>query len=89
MRGGTGNFCRLRGRLNSTVLPVWVSMLATVMLSVRMPVRSLPPSPPSSRTLSRGLFFQGSDALIAAPDLSSPEKMLESVSRSTYVAFAA
>ena len=50
----------LRGRLNSVVLPVLVSMLAKITVSVRVPIRPGPASPPSSRMLSRGLPAQGS-----------------------------
>ena len=50
----------LRGRLNSVVLPLLVSMLARITVSVRVPIRLGPASPPSSRTLSRGLLAHGS-----------------------------
>ena len=51
---------RLRGRLNITELPVWVSMLIRITESVRMPVRPTPPSPPRSSRLTRSLEPQGS-----------------------------
>ena len=40
--------------------PVLVLMLATIIESVRTPVRSAPASEPSSRTLTRGVPAQGS-----------------------------
>ena len=43
----------LRGSANSVVAAVRVSMLATIMVSVRAPVRSGPASLPSSRTFMR------------------------------------
>ncbi len=49
----------LRGRLNITVLPVWVFMLMRITVSVRTPVRPSPPSPPSSSTLTRSVPAQG------------------------------
>ena len=45
----------LRGSANSVVRPVVVSMLATIIVSVRAPVRSGPASLPTSSTFSRGL----------------------------------
>ena len=42
------------------VLPVLVLMLAKITVSVRVPIRPGPASPPSSRTLSRRLPAQGS-----------------------------
>ena len=49
----------LRGRLNIVVSPVSVSMLAKITVSVRVPVRLGPASPPSSRMFSRGLSAHG------------------------------
>ena len=49
----------LRGRLNIVVSPVSVSMLAKITVSVRVPVRLGPASPPSSKMLSRGLSAHG------------------------------
>lgn len=81
-RGMIGKYCRLRGRLNSTVSPVWVSMLATVMLSVRTPTRSPAPSPPSSRMLTRGLSFHGSATFLTTGGfVSSAWKIVLMVSR--------
>jgi hypothetical protein len=57
---GNGTFCRLLGRPSSTVLPVAVSMLATIIESVRTPVRFAPASDPSSSTLTRGTPTHGS-----------------------------
>ena len=47
------------------MLPVLVSMLAKITVSVRVPIRPGPASPPSSRTLSRGLPAQGSCGSVA------------------------
>ena len=49
----------LRGRLNITVRPLWVLMLSRITVSVRTPVRPLPPSPPSSSTLTRSVPAHG------------------------------
>ncbi len=57
---GKGTFSRLRGRLNSTVLPVVVSTLATIIVSGRMPIRSSPASEPISRTFTRDTPAHGS-----------------------------
>ena len=62
VRPGTASVPVLRGRLNSVVSPVLVSMLARITVSVRVPVRSGPASPPSSRMFSRGLSAHGSGA---------------------------
>ena len=51
--GGNGACWMLRGSANSVVAAVRVSMLATIMVSVRAPVRSGPASLPSSRTFMR------------------------------------
>ena len=51
--GGTGNSMRLRGMPNRAVHPVAGSMETTIMVSVRMPRRPTPESPPSSRMFSR------------------------------------
>ena len=50
----------LRGRLISAVSPVLVLMLAKITVSVRVPTRPGPASPPSSRMFNRGLPAQGS-----------------------------
>ena len=55
----------MRGRLNRVVSPVLVSTLARMTVSVRVPVRPLPASPPSSRTFSRGLSAHWSCAAVA------------------------
>ena len=49
-----------RGRLNSTVSPLTVLMLATIIVSVRTLVRSGPASEPISRTFTRGTLAHGS-----------------------------
>ncbi|GIH96212.1 hypothetical protein Psi01_68420 [Planobispora siamensis] len=54
-----------------TVLPVLMWMLATFMLSVRMPSRLPAPSPPMSRKLTRSRPPQGSSALIGVAAESS------------------
>jgi hypothetical protein len=56
----------LRGSANRMVRPVFVSMLATIMVSVRVPVRSGPASLPTSRTFSRG-FAMASAAAVPPP----------------------
>jgi hypothetical protein len=61
---GKGILAVFRGRLNSVVSPVLVSMLAKITVSVRVPSRPLSASPPSSKTLSRGVLAQGSDACV-------------------------
>ena len=45
---------------NRAVRPVFVSMLATMMVSGRVPVRSAPSSWPSSRMFTRSLSAHGS-----------------------------
>ena len=57
---GNGILAVLRGRLNRVVLPVLVSMLARMIVSVRVPTRPRPASPPSSRMFSRGFVSHGS-----------------------------
>ena len=57
---GNGMKVSCRGIEISAVSPVWVSMLATITVSVRVPSRPLPSSPPSSSRFSRGLPTQGS-----------------------------
>src|SRR5215475_1910674 len=52
--------CRLRGTPIRAVLPVLVSMLATITTSVRSPCRSGPPSLPRIRMFRRFLSAQGS-----------------------------
>src|SRR4029453_6294800 len=52
--------CKLRGTPIKAVLPVFVSMLATITTSVRSPCLSGPPSLPRIRTLRRLLSTQGS-----------------------------
>ena len=51
---------RVAGRLISAVSPVLVLMLAKITVSVRVPTRPGPASPPSSKTFSRGLPAHGS-----------------------------
>ena len=46
---------RPRGRLNSPVSPVSGSMLTTMIVSVRIPTRPGPASPPSNKRLRRSL----------------------------------
>ena len=50
---GSGTWTRLRGSPNSDTLPVATSKLATIIVSVRGPVRPGPASPPSSSTVTR------------------------------------
>ena len=57
----------LRGRLKRVVSPLRVSTLARITVSVRVPSRPLPASPPSSRTLSRALSAHGSDCFSLSP----------------------
>ena len=60
MPSGNGTRSRLRGRLKSTVSPVFVSMLARMRVSGRIPVRVGPASLPIIRTFTRGTFAHGS-----------------------------
>ena len=46
--------------LIKVVSPVLVSMLATMTVSVRVPVRPFPASPPSSKMFNRGFLAHGS-----------------------------
>ncbi|OLT18930.1 hypothetical protein BJF80_13875 [Serinicoccus sp. CUA-874] len=54
---------------NSTLSPVSVSMLATIIVSVRVPSRASEPSEPSSMTLTRGRSFHGSSGSSPTTDV--------------------
>ena len=57
-----GNGIRIQFRLNeiNAVSPVLVSILATITVSVRTPVRPTPSSAPSNNRFSRGVLAHGS-----------------------------
>ena len=57
---GIGTFSRLRGMPMRRASPVRVSMLTTIIESVRTPIRSRPASEPNSAMLTRGMSAQGS-----------------------------
>ncbi len=74
-----------------TVLPVFTSTLATVMLSVRTPVLSPAASPPMSRKLTRRLPFHGSSCLTGAmvsPGTCTVGKMAAAVWRTVIMLLA-
>ena len=66
----------LRGRPNRVVRPVRVSMLATIMVSVRVPVRSGPASLPTSRMFSRGLAIASAAGVPPSPPRNSVSSRL-------------
>ena len=66
--GASGALSRLRGIEMRAVRPVFVSMLARIIESVRMPMRSAPASEPSSRMLTRAWLGPG---VLALGDLGS------------------
>ena len=66
----------LRGSANSVVRPVWVSTLATIMVSVRVPVRSGPASLPTSRMFSRGLAIASAAGVPPSPPWNSVSSRL-------------
>ena len=62
--GGMGSSMRLRGMPNMAVHPVAGSMETTIMVSVRMPRRPTPESPPSSRMFSRPSSGKAADRVV-------------------------
>ena len=71
----------LRGSANSVVVAVRVSTLATMIVSVRAPVRSGPASVPRRRTLSRGGSTGPAGGSAADPGDGPPAKTRSSRAR--------
>ena len=59
MPAGRAAWVQLRGTENMAVLPVAGSMLTVIIVSVRIPVRPSPKSPPSKRMFRRSSPSQG------------------------------